>query len=497
MENIETFFLDKKYKHILMIIEQVSKEPSKSITLRTLESRLAITQKTILTYLDELLQYCKQNNLETFTLQKSNLEMSSDTTFNIFDLYHYFMENSVKFQIIMTVFKNQQIDFTTLHHDLALSKSSASKYIKQINSFLKQYHCKINFLKKNSLQGEEHQIRFLYYNLLWGLDLDKIIEDSLKLQQVMALFSKTAPQIPYINLSKIKLSFYIFQVASKSGRFIASKKDFILPDSPYISYKDFFDKINALDFLSYCPDLQTKQKEGRYLYFLFCRASILTINECRQYDNQISLSNSPSVQYFISEFQEKSGLILKPSEIKFLSYNISLLNCEAAAFRGRAKNFDLDKLVTQYNKNGGLVPKLIKKFINHICLENSKIKKLIDNFPALEQYYTMLIRTIESEYHQPINILVQSSISTLHREALINQIRNSISFPITIYTSEQLHVEKPDGIISNWLPEKKYQDVPFFSISLFYTEWHKGELEIFLKKLKALKKDTRLQDVSF
>ena len=484
MQNLETFLLDKNYKSILEIINQLSKQPTRELSFSDLEDKLNITKKTIKTYFDILLDYCNQKNLETFTLQKGKLKMAMNTNFNIFDLYHHFTTNSIKYQIIMTIFENPQITFTDLYLDLALSKSNASLHIKQINHFLKPYQCKISFLQNRPLQGEEHQIRFLYYNLLWGLNQDKIIDSCPKLDQITTLLLEVTPNMPYVTLSKIKLGFYIFQVACKSGYFIASEKQFILQDSPYITYDDFFEKIDALDFLNDCPDLVTKQKESRYLYFLFCRANLLTLEECQKYEHQIAPSNSPTVQYFVTRFQERSRLSLEQYEIVYLNYNLSLFNSEAAVFTGRAKTFDLEDMVDRYNKTSGNIPKLIQKFINDLSNENNDIKTLTQKFPSLHHYYTMLLRVIAAKHQPPLKLLVQSSISSLHRQALISQIVNITSFPIVVYTSEQLNGQKPDGIVSNWMPEEKFRDVPFFSTSLFYTEWHKGELDLFLKRLE-------------
>ncbi len=99
----------------------------------------------------------------------------------------------------------------------------------------------------------------------------------------------------------------------------------------------------------------------------------------------------------------------------------------------------------------------------------------------------MLLRVIKAKHQEPLKLLVQSGISTLHRETLISQIKNSTSFPIIVYNFNQLNGEKPDGIISNWLPDRKYKDIPFFSASSFFTDWNKGELSQFLSQLATKK----------
>jgi hypothetical protein len=488
---METFLLDKKFKYSLDIINQVNQTASREISIAELAKNLGITKRTTKSYLDTLLTYCEQNNLETFTIQESKLQMALKTSFNIFDLYHYFSQQSVKYQILTAIFENSHITFTDLYLNLALSKSNLSLHIKQLNQFLKPYHCNISFIPEQPLQGDEHQIRFLHYNLLWGLNLDEIIPHSQSLEQVMQLLLEVSPDLPSITLSKIKLEFYIYQVASKSNRFIASEVDFRLPDSPFITYQDFFQKIDALNFLKDCPDLQTKQREARYLYFIFCRAYLLTLEECKHYEDKITYSNSPNVQYFIREFQEKSGITLAPFEVKFLGYNLTLFNCEAAIYKGRTKTFELEKLVDTFIENGGNVPKFIGNFIDHICHNLPEIKTFLQKFPSLQHYYVMLLRILLVKHQQPLKLLVQSSISSLHRQEMINQIVNSTSFPIEVYTSEQLNGSMPDGIISNWIPEEKHRDVPFFSTALFHTSWHKGDLDRFLRRLEASKSNDR------
>ncbi|TLQ12809.1 hypothetical protein FEZ46_10495 [Lactococcus raffinolactis] len=208
---METFLLDKQYKHILEIVSQVSKKPTKEISFNDLETELNLTQKTIKTYLYTLLIYCERNDLKTFTLEKGKLKMLLKTDFNYFDLYHYLIQKSVKYQIIMSILTNPKITFTELYLDLKLSRSNASLHIKQLNDFLKPYHCKISFLQNNPLQGEEHQIRFLYYNLLLGCNIDQIITTSPSLDQVTQLVLDVVPHITHTTLSKIKLGFIFFK----------------------------------------------------------------------------------------------------------------------------------------------------------------------------------------------------------------------------------------------------------------------------------------------
>lgn len=480
---METFLLDKESKFILEIIGQLNKVPTKEISFKELTLKIGITKQTIKAYLDTLITYCEQHDLKTFTIENNKLKMSMGTSFNIFELYSHMVNRSVKYQIMSTILTNPEVTFTDLYLDLAVSKSNCSVHIKQLNNFLKAYHCKINLLQKNPIQGTEDQIRFLYYNLFWGLDLEMIIPDNARLDPIIKLLLEFSPHMTYSTLSKIRVAFYIFQIRCQNGHFITLKKDYIISNSPYIKYDTFFEKMDMLGVFKHCPDLATKHSECRYMYFLFCRINLITLGECKVSDIQITDFNSPDVQYLVTEFQKKSELDLTQNELKYLHYNLSLLNQEAAIFQGRCKVFGWEKIIKRFADTQENTYGFIKQFLSEICKKNRKIKKLITNLPTLYHHYGVLFKTIIEKHHQPIKLLVQSSVSSLYREELVTQIVTAIPSPVVVYTSEQLNGEKPDGIISDWIPEKKYQGVPFFSISLFYTNWHKGELDYFLNRL--------------
>lgn len=484
---MKTFLLCKESKFILEIIEHLHKAPSKELSFKELENYIGITKQTIKNYVETLLHYCKGKKLKTFIVENNKLKMLSGSNFNILDLYAHFTQESVKFQIMSRILKDSQITFTKLYLDLTISRSNLSVHINQLNKSLKPYYCQINFLQKDPIQGEEQQIRFLYYNLFWGLYPDDIIGEFPGLGGITKLALKLVPQMSYSTLSRIRLFFHIAQIRGRNGYFIDSSEDYLLPDSPYISYTDFFQKIDALNFLHYCPDLEIKHRECRYLYFMFCRTNLVTIEECKQPEFQVKNYSSSDIQYFISKFQEKSGITLNGSELKYFNYNLGLINQEASLFKGESKVFDLTNMIEKFKATKSYTATFITEFLRDIRENNQTINTLIQGFPALLHFYAMILTAIIEKNHQPIKLLVQSSISTLHREVLIYKIIKSSPVPIVVYTSEQLKDEKPDGIVSNWLPEKKYKDVPFFSTSLFYSDWNNEELVQFIDGLADMK----------
>lgn len=484
---METFLLDKRYQLILKMIEELSQSETRERSITDLETKLGISNKTIRNYFQSLLHYCKDRNLETFTLTDGKIKMKPNTNFNIIELYHDFMQKSVKYQIMINILNQPRITFTNLYLDLSISQTTCSNHIKQLNDFFSDYHCKINFSKTHLLQGEPHQVRFLCYNLFWGLNQDDIIASSPKLDAVIDFLLELVPSINYTILSRIKLAFYIFQVTSKNGLFLNPEIDFTLQNSPFITYDDFFQKLDELDFLEHCPDLETKQIECRYLYFIFSRQNILTLEVCERLTNKIPCVDDPHVQYVIAELQEHYQISLRTPEVKCLGANLSFFFKEVSIFKGRAKTFELEKLLNNFDSTRAKSSKSIQTFLEGVYDANQSIMTFVQNFPSLHLYCKMLLRVILAKHQYPIKLLVQSSISTLHREALISQIKNSTPFPITIHSFHELNGEMPDAIISNWLPPEKFKDVPFFSISYFFTDWHKASLMQFLNQISAKK----------
>jgi hypothetical protein len=479
---METFLLDKESQFILKMISQLSENLNQPISFKELETELGISKQTIKTYLDSLLTYCRHRNLQTFTMTDKQVTMSGQTDFNIFDLYHHMTQQSVKYQIMTTIFHHPEISFTELYLDLALSKTCCYSHIKQLNDLFKPYHCHINFLQKHPIHGEHHQIRFLYYNLFWGLKIDDIIPETPNLDALLKRLLDFHPKMMQSTLYKLKLAYYIFQVSSQSGYSISPEVDFRVADSPYLSYADFWDILMTSHFLDVCPDEATQAREARYLYFMFCNINLIPLKAFDTAPLPVSFSKSPDVIYFIDHLQSKLPFNLTGNDLKFLNYNLALLNQEARLFRGRNRTFGLENMAAHID-DAKHFSSLVKEFMQEICQDNQMIQSLIQNFPILYYQYVLLLWTIIEKHRQPINLFVQTNLSPIYQEVLRAQIVNTTSCPIKIYTLNESSDVKPDGIISDWLPDERYRDVPFFSTSLFYVSWNQSELDYFLNYL--------------
>lgn len=485
---MKNFLLDKDSHYILKMISLLNAATNHELALSELETELGLAKQTVKSYFNKLLDYCHEQGLTTFSVKANHFKMAQGTPFNLFKLHHYLVEKSVKYQMMYRIFSDTSTTFTSLHKDLEISRSKCSVHIKQLNDYLDFYNCYINFLQRKPMHSEEYQIRFIYHNLFWGLDLEQIIQKAPSLEAASQLVIDFVPNIDYSTFLRIKLSFYVFQVNTRHGSFLTPDEDiFAIPDSPYVTFDDFFDKIEAVGFLDTCPDFETKQREGRYLYFIFCRANLIMLETFQTTDFQIERSKSPEVHDLITQFQKNITFSLSPEELNYLHYNLTLMNKEAEIFRGRNKIFDLEETAEEIYRSEAITFEFINDFVTELRDHNIKIQKLILNFPNLYYHYIILFKNILRKHKKPLKILVQTNSSPLHREMLISKIQDTTPAPIIVYAFNQLKGEKPDAIISNCMPENKYADVPFFSTSLFYSNWNKAELDNFLNKLSTVK----------
>lgn len=94
--------------------------------------------------------------------QLISLFMSDE--FSLEQTYQHYLRQSIKVSIISYLYEHQEFTITQLAQKLTVSESSLFRKIKELNSYLKEFHIKI---RNGRLQGEELQIRYFYYQFYW------------------------------------------------------------------------------------------------------------------------------------------------------------------------------------------------------------------------------------------------------------------------------------------------------------------------------------------
>ncbi|MDR0922377.1 MAG: helix-turn-helix domain-containing protein [Lactobacillales bacterium] len=477
---MEKVFLDNESKVILKMVKLIHKVPNNELSHVELEKKLGINRKTVVKYVGNLLSFDEQ---KVFSFEDSILKMANSTNFQPASLLNKMMLNSLKFQIMKIIFEGNSIDCTNLCFDLGISRGAFSVHIKQLDEFLEEYNLEVKFQGKEFLRGEEYEIRFFFHALFWGLQEEDIITENPMLNKVTKLLLEIDPKLDYFTLLKIRLNVYISQIRTKNGHFITSEKEFIVPDHPYVSYKYFSDKMNEIDFFNNCPTIESKQAECRYLYFLGCCSNLLTAEKVKKINWKPDNENSSSIQAFIDIANRTLPFKLRTIEVKFLQINLYYLHRAASVFKGRQRTLGIQSIEKKIKENRPNDYALIAQFINKLCLENKDIKKLIQHFPTLYYHYGTILLGIFKAHKRPIKLLIQANFSSLQLEQLAWQIERSAVVPVKIMYGEIMSTSRPDGIISDWTPSKKYKNVPFFNVSSLYRDWNYSDLENFFYQL--------------
>jgi len=128
---------------------------------------LDLTKKSIDNYIEELIDdfkpYRKRCQL---TYDGATVTFSKTPDFSIEEFEKALYLNSPKYQILLALLEEKEISPVRLSQELKISESSLSRKIKDLNKILKEFNLRI---WQGKLMGEESQIRYFYFQLLWYL----------------------------------------------------------------------------------------------------------------------------------------------------------------------------------------------------------------------------------------------------------------------------------------------------------------------------------------
>lgn len=125
-----------------------------------------------------LTKYVFQSNLEelsnTFQKLHSNMRIEKRKIENriyltlingdhggINKLYHFLLNNSTEYQLLLYFFKNKHRSICDISNKFNISETSIYHYLKELNLFLDTFKIKI---KQGMLQGDEINICYFYYH---------------------------------------------------------------------------------------------------------------------------------------------------------------------------------------------------------------------------------------------------------------------------------------------------------------------------------------------
>lgn len=137
-------------------------------TITEMMKKLHLSKKSVENYLEEL-----RDDLAIYEGQcqliydKTSVEFWKIPEFSLRELELTWYQEAPKYQILIHLLENKEMAFIRLTQELAISESSLSRKIKEINILLKEFKLMI---WQGKIEGEESQIRYFYFQLMWYLD---------------------------------------------------------------------------------------------------------------------------------------------------------------------------------------------------------------------------------------------------------------------------------------------------------------------------------------
>ena len=144
------------YKLLRLLLDQEGPH-----TLKSLQEETGLSKSTLIKY-QELLQ---EQLLGLARLSLLEEEVSLELALGVApeDLVQPFLADSVKYEILMHLLRQQRFSVSHLSSQLLVSEATFNRHLARLNELLSEFEIKIS---KGTLKGPEHQVRIFYFQLL-------------------------------------------------------------------------------------------------------------------------------------------------------------------------------------------------------------------------------------------------------------------------------------------------------------------------------------------
>lgn len=474
--NMEKSFLEKDDYAILAILQELYKQSDHALSYIELKKRTGIQRRVIMRLISELLKHDNEHFIY------ENKIIREVKPIHPTKILHYLMKNTVKYAIMDKVFKGNWTNSLDFCYEFGTSRNVFQKHVAELHQLMKKYDINFSFYYDECLKGEEHQIRYFYHTLFWGMDVSEIIHASTELEKVTDVFLTINPFLDYFTLSKLQLTSYILQSRTKNAKYLSNNETYIIQDHPIISFIDFQNQMIDTGLFANCPTKKLRERECRYLYLVFC----FTIgfihqemsNSCyhdKNYKYITILTNA-----FIKTADSLLPFSLTPDEKNFLHINLYYSHAVSKIFKGPSAIWGMHDIGEYHKHTMPIEHKRLVSIIHIFYQANEEFRQFYERFPTLPYLYGLMLFRIFLQHKCPLKLLILIKASRLQLDIAIRQIKTLAIVPVEIFYSAQIDSELPDGIISDMAPPKKYEDIPFFNFSNLCKHLDFSGLESFL-----------------
>lgn len=132
------------------------------VPLATLRERTGLSKTAFEQYMKEVIQFGHKHNYYTIIYEDTMVENTFAEAINLEYIIVQLVEQSSYFQLLQFALHHATFTTVQLTTYLGMSESTVFRKLKEVNQILKEFQIQI---KNGELQGEELQIRYVYYQL--------------------------------------------------------------------------------------------------------------------------------------------------------------------------------------------------------------------------------------------------------------------------------------------------------------------------------------------
>lgn len=444
-----TGLLDTPYRKSFAVLEKLlerSEAAEQTLALSTLATQLKMQQKTLLQTIELFQAEIDKNGWEKL------LSLSIDTKeitfwfapyFQLSFLMPYFVKKSFAYQVLAYAFNHGTLDNKYFEEHLAISSSTLTRKIGQLNQWLKKYQIEINLKRTNVLVGKEKDIRIFFMMLFWN----NYSEDDWPLltvpkKDVNSLFKRLKYSVSFdttqdftkdlifsgVILARWRSGFYMKEM-------LVEKEEIV---NPFVSLTEFnlFFKEEAYHQVP----MKFVQKEGVFAFFLltisasYATKDISEIPAARMHMVQLLASPIKEVVYQLTSFYH---IKLTFHEYLYLYTSIQNLSVFFQTFVTIANPFVQDSFLKEARQKH---PSLYKDTTR---LSAELLPTLGGNAELLTDSLFMLFSTLKDQSIPPIRVLVRTNQSNLILDTLYEKLNKAVEKKLVFVASP----EKPFDVI--------------------------------------------------
>jgi hypothetical protein len=370
--------------------------------------------------------------------------------------------------------------FIRLTQELAISESSLSRKIKEINILLKEFKLMI---WQGKIEGEESQIRYFYFQLMWYLDQypkhltgkEKHLIEQFE-RGFGLIFTEEAHQRInlWVKITKYRISIPKLSFQEFHKKFIPYQKDRF-----YLQLKPIFQRF----FSYYAVEIR---EEEIMLHFIFL-ISMSLLNEKDFY--HYSLQRSRFTPSSIADTLILENILrlyprpkIRPEWEANCYYHLSQVHLRLYFFQGDVEVYDRENIWQLEAKLSSRNIQAYTKKLLGLAQDTLAIPYDEENslLAMTEVKYLSIVTILDVEMNREIRIGIDLKMDPLFKEAAINMYMLHLNMINGVVVEACIPEHHYDLIITNQQQEK----VRYYRLSELGTNYDIQEIKKIIRKLE-------------